>query len=134
MNVWQRIRNFLAPPVFADNEGKTREAGLLNTIVLGLLVTAVPYALSTALFQPEAGSALAVVGAVAAFEVAIFILLRVGQVRLASWIQITALFLIVTFSVATFGGVASPGSVGYVIIILMAGLLVGGPAAFAVTA
>jgi hypothetical protein len=84
--ILRRVGRFLAPPVFDGNEDKTRTARLLHTIVLGLLLTAVPYTLSTAFAQPDPGSALFIVAAVVGFEVAIFTLLRFGWVRQPIWL------------------------------------------------
>ena len=42
--LWMRLRTFLSPPVFPDDEEKTRVAGFLNTILLIVLLMVVAFA------------------------------------------------------------------------------------------
>lgn len=59
----------------------------------------------------------------------VYLLLRKGHVRLASWILVFNLQLLAVAIILTSGGVKSPGFAAFLIIIFFAGLLLGGRAA-----
>ncbi len=60
--MWNKVKQFLAAPVFADNEEKTRVAALLNPLLLSLFVADICGALATLfVFANKVGSGLGVV-------------------------------------------------------------------------
>ena len=44
-DIWSRFRNLLSPPVFPEDEEKTRIADLLNAILLSLLFVGLVFGL-----------------------------------------------------------------------------------------
>ncbi|MBN1485079.1 MAG: methyl-accepting chemotaxis protein, partial [Chloroflexia bacterium] len=122
--VW---RKFLGAPAFEDEE-KSRIARLLHIIVLLLLGLSLPYALSmlfTSQEGPAVGSTLLIVGAVDLLELVVYGFNRCGRVRLAAWLQTLFLWGVISAALWTSGGLYSPGTIGYTIVILMGGLLLG---------
>jgi len=129
-----RLRRLLTPPVFAD-EALTHEAFLLHVILWALIAVPVPYVLITALTAPASlGRALveSLVGEAA--NALLLLLMRRGQVRLASSLQVVAFFAFFTVLAAAGGGVQGPAyMLGYGLTIVIAGVLLGGRGALAVT-
>jgi len=130
MIMFTRIRHFLAAPVFED-EDKTRVAGLLNVISLAVLPLSVVYGIASLFIYPDPVPVLASIGAVILLGLGALSLMRSGRVQLASVSLSFALWGIVTFGVFFFGGVRGPSFSGYFVVILIAGLLLGGRAGIA---
>jgi len=117
------IRRLASPPVFED-EDKTRQARLLNTVALAFLVVSV---VGSLLMVIGAGmlSGLINGAAFALLELAVLFLLRRGRVLLAGIIQTGVLWLIVTaFNVAG-DGLRAPTFSSYILVVLLASLLLG---------
>ncbi len=128
------LGRLLRPPVFAD-EAETHQAFMLHVILWSLVGVPVVYVLLTANVAPE-GLARASVEALAgqAANVALLALLRHGQVRLASALQVVAFFTFFTVLASASSGVHSPAyMLGYGLTIVIAGVLLGGNGALAVT-
>src|SRR5450755_567449 len=87
---------WLRAPVFAD-EAKTHEAFLLNVIVWSMVLVPPPYVLFTLLDTPQFSGRALVQGAFGeAINLALLVLLRKGAIRLASMLQVLALFTFMT--------------------------------------
>ncbi|HOT90660.1 MAG TPA: GAF domain-containing protein [Anaerolineae bacterium] len=83
MQMWDKVKQFLAAPVFADDEEKTRIAALLNPMLLSLFVADIFGALATVfVFAQKLGSGIGVVLIFIAAVVAKLWLQR-GRVRAA---------------------------------------------------
>lgn len=128
------IKDIFTPPVFED-ESKTQQAYLLHMIVWGLVIVPIPYVLFTIFAEPEE---LLRVLAQALFGEGVnfflLLLLRRGAVRAASYIQVIMFWLF--FTVTAFSGDGVRGeayTLGYSLTIIIAGVLLGGRAAFMVT-
>jgi PAS domain S-box-containing protein len=128
--MFTRIRHFLAPPVFED-EDKTRVAGLLNVISLAVLPLSVMYGIASLFIYPDPVPVLAFIGIVVLLGLGALSLMRSGRVRFACVSLSFALWGIVTLGVFDFGGVRGPSFSGYFVVILIAGLLLGGRAGIA---
>ncbi len=126
---------WLRPPVFA-NEAKTHEAFLLHVILWSMVFVPPPYVLFTLLRTPRFSERALIQGLVGeAINGSLLFLLRSGRVRLASIIQVGALFAFMTGTAMTFGGVENPAyQLGYALTIVIAGVLIGIGGAAAVTA
>jgi PAS domain S-box-containing protein len=124
------LKRLLAPPKFKD-EDKTRVAGLLNTILLVTLALSAAYGIASLLIYPDPTLILKFVGAVVVLGSGALLLMRRGYVQFASVSLSLTLWAIVTFGVFVFGGVRGPSLSGYFIVILIAGLLLGGRAGIA---
>ncbi len=122
--MFKRILNHpLVPPVFADDEEKTRVASLLNVIVLASLTGAVFY-LPFAQFEriPYILVAIAVI-------VSVWLVMKHGYIRAASVAMVLGLLAVFVVVVYTGGGLRAPAYSGLMIVILFAGLLLGWRAA-----
>jgi signal transduction histidine kinase len=128
------LGRLLRPPVFAD-EAQTHHAFMLHVILWSLVGVPVVYVLLTAIVAPEGlpGASVEALAGQAA-NVALLALLRHGHVRLASALQVVAFFAFFSVLAATSSGVNSPAyMLGYGLTIVIAGVLLGGNGAFAVT-
>ncbi|HLF75284.1 MAG TPA: PAS domain-containing protein, partial [Anaerolineales bacterium] len=117
--MFRRIRHFLAPHDFAGHEEKTRKAYLLNVMTL----SSIPGILLYVLLAPT--ERLAYVGFAAGVILIAWLAMRRGYVRPASVLLVGGIFCILVISVFTGGGVRAPAYSGFLVVILLAGLLLG---------
>jgi GAF domain-containing protein len=123
------IRKLLTPPVFPEDEDKTRIAGFLNIIAWAgglLIVLASP---GLIYFNETATDRWVSLGLVVAFLALlglVIVLLRSRLVRAASFMLVISIWVSVTALIFLFGGVRSIGSGGYLLVVFIAGLLLGG--------
>lgn len=123
-----RVRRLFSPPTFSGIE-QTQTANLLNALLLIMIGATFAAVLSVPASQNRAGS-LAAIGALLAVEAMAYILLHRGLLR-ASAILLTigSWLILVTLSVITGGFINTP-FVALVVIIAIAGLLLGGRTGF----
>jgi PAS domain S-box-containing protein len=120
-----QVKQILAGPVFAD-EDKTRLASLLNIILLATLAVNLAYSVTLLITIPDPILNLIVNGILFLLELAsLFFLIR-GRIQLASAILVAAMWLYSNFVIFVFGGSQSPAIIVYFLVILIAGLLLGG--------
>ena len=128
------LRTIFAPPVFED-ELKTQQGYLLNVILWVLVSVPIPFVLYSLFIAPENLNR-ALVQSVFGEAVNIFLLviLRRGYVRAASFIQVGAFWFFFTATAITSTGVQSEAyMLGYGLVIAIAGMLLGGWGALAMT-
>ncbi len=132
MSDW--IKTHLAPPVFEDDEDKTRVAALLNTILRAMLIGALLASPLILIASPEAAQVRLIATAVLILlTLALLALTRRGHVRFASAVIVIGVWAIVALAIAGGGGgVRSLGFPGNLIVVVMAGVLLGRRAAVAV--
>lgn len=120
------LRAFFSPPVFEDEE-KNRLAGLLTRILRGVLVGILIIVPTVILLEPDRGpQQTAALGLAAGLiTLGLFALTRRGRVRLVSGLLPSVFLIVVTLVLLTFGGLRSPTVGGYLIIVVIAGLLLG---------
>ncbi len=119
--MWNKIKQFFAPPNVAGDEDRRRLAGLLNTI----LWTELGIVLAAAFLIPFTGVAAAVVpvlGLVLFVAVSLF-LLRAGRVELAGSLFLANLWLAATAILFTSGGLAHQTPSSHFVVLLVAALL-----------
>jgi len=128
------LRRLLAPPVF-DDEAQTQQAFMLHVILWALVLVPVLYLLLNFVVEPAGtGRALAEASAAEAANVFLLWLLRRGRLALACSLQVLAFFTFFTFLAAGGSGVLGPAyMLGYGLTIVIAGALLGGRGALAVT-
>lgn len=124
--MFDTLGSLFAPPVFENDEEKTRTAYLLNIVILGLLVTSATTSVVLTLvvfraFEVRSGIALCF----CLLLIAIYSLMRRGYVQVAVILLILILWGVVTVSLVRLGGVRLPGFTTYLVITLLAGLLLG---------
>lgn len=127
-----RIRQLLAPPVFGEDEEKSRAASLANTILLALIGLITLAALAVVVvMRVYALMGVIYVSMVTPLLVALWVLRR-GHVRAAS-LMITFTLWIVLIGMTYFvGGVMNAGFTTVIIVIIISALLLGGRAGFVV--
>lgn len=121
------LRRFLAPPIFPDDEEKTRSAGFINAIVLTnipILVLFIVIRVVTG--QGEVfGSANIILAGIIAILTIVWFLMRAGRVKIAGYLHITTIWLASTMIALMSGGINSTTFTSYFVVMLMAGLLLG---------
>jgi len=128
--MWHRIRTCLSPPVFSDDEEKTRAASFLNAILLIVLLIVVLFALFTYLMTFRF-SRVAIEFFLVLLSLGILVLMRRGNVRLASILFSSALLIIISIGTYLSGGFQGSTMSAYIGIIIITGLLLGNWAALA---
>lgn len=124
------LKRLLTPPIF-DDPGKTRQAYLLSFILWGLILTPIPYALYAWISNPEtAGRALIQAAFGETVNIILLYLLHRGYVRAAAILQVWLFWLFFTVSGFTSDGVHGEAYLlGYPLVIVIAGILLGSRAA-----
>ncbi len=128
-NLFLRLRRFTSPPVFPDDDEKTRTARLLNTILwttLSLSVLFLLFLFAVPSISPMPGLSDIMVGVVILLQVGTLLRLRSGHVKMASIMLSILLWAVITAGVIIGGGVFSVAFSTYIVIILIIGLLLGG--------
>ena len=124
------ILKFLAPPVFPDDEEKTRAAELLNVILitqalLGLLSLAALLLGRTAPLQTY------IVIVIFVFGMALLqIPMRRGFVKPVAYAAVALFTAALTFSIYTNGTIRAPAIILYTLTIIMSGLIISHQAAY----
>jgi len=124
------FRSLLVPPVF-DDESKTILANRLFNVLHAIIFLSAMFSIPFGLFPTILVSRFTVISA-AVIPLCILLLeiTRRGWIRLASYSLIVLLWVVVTVGAATAGGVRAPIFMGYLVIIVIASLLLGGRAIF----
>ncbi len=128
--MWNKIKQLLKPPVFVEDEEKTRSAALLNAI-LWIFIAVCIVAAFIFLFLPNKWVSLPIV--------TVFILVNLGLVRLvwqgkvstASWLFLAGFWLLMTTVCFFLGGTYSATYWSFVVVVVVAGLLLGETGGFA---
>ena len=124
--MFDRVRRYLTPPVFVDDQEKTRSAAILNAILLTLLaLTTIVVVVLLVTSQLDLMS-LAFIGVIFTLVLAVMFVMRRGYVRAAGGALCFGLWLFETFLIFGSGGVRSPLAVSYVLVTVLGGLLLGG--------
>ena len=121
------LSRFLAPPVFPEDEEKTRSAGFINAIVLTnipILVIFIIIRVATGAGELF-GSANLILAAIIATLSIVWLLMKAGWVRLAGYLHVTTIWLASTMIALLSGGINSTTFTSYFVVMLMAGLLLG---------
>ena len=128
------LKKLLSPPLF-ESEEENHQAFLLHMILWGLVIVPIPYMLYFVIFVPqEAARALYQGGIGEAINIFLLVLLNKGYIRLASRLQVAAFWLFFTISAFTDIGVQGEAYLlGYPLVIVIAGVLLGGRATLFVT-
>jgi methyl-accepting chemotaxis protein len=126
--MWNRIQKVITPPFFEQDEEKTRKARLLNSIVwplLVLVIAATPVMLAIDQNIESRRFTMMVMGAVTPAIVGTILLMRRGHVQAAGALLSFSILIVLTLSLYQYGGIRNTAGTGYLLVILMAGLLMG---------
>ena len=133
----EKIRKFVAPPVFVNDEDKTRVAAMLNTILWSQLVLMVAINILfgvVSLFSEEAPQNLAISFVAIAMFAGMLVLVHQGFIQGISYLLAFAITGIITYSIAQSPTVSPTTLSGLLIPVMMAGLFAGGRGTIVVTA
>ncbi|MGD9048315.1 MAG: hypothetical protein PVF77_09695, partial [Anaerolineae bacterium] len=132
------FRRFLSPPVF-ESEEKTRVARLLNTVLLAFLIASAVITIAAAIFytvQPDPETVFTLLSGIVMtviFGVLLF-LVRRRQVQLVSVLFLSFTWILITVWIFAVSGISSDSSaLVYALLVVLAGLLLGGRAAMIMT-
>lgn len=120
------IRKYLAPPVFPEDEDKTRSAFYINIIVLVSIGVLFLFFLARIAQgnSPFGLSSLILLGLIIGLIV-VWVLMKNGAVRLAAAIHIGMIWTASTVLALNGSGVRGTGFTSYFVVMLLAGLLLG---------
>ncbi|MFZ6029715.1 MAG: GAF domain-containing protein [Chloroflexota bacterium] len=125
----KRFRRLVAPPVFDGDEAKTHTARVLSLIVWCSSPVFVLLSIAVLLSRwPVIASSL--VTAMVLATVAALVALRAGYVRWTSYAFMFFLWLVCVVLVCLTGGIFNPQTLGFLVLILAVGLLLGMQAAW----
>ena len=122
--MWARVRKILSPPVFPEDDEKTRVASFLNTILLIVVLIVILFASLTFIITFDFGRILIELFIVL-MSLGILFLMHRGHVRLASIVFSSALLIIVSIGTYLSGGFGGTTMSAYIGIIIITGLLLG---------
>ena len=120
--MWERIKQFSQPPVFSSDQAKTRQARMLNDIlIVNMLAVLAAFAIALVSSAPP------IVPIFISFYELILLGLKIwmkhGYVTPACYVLVLLFFAGVTAIDAAFGTVFSPISGYYILAIVITGLL-----------
>lgn len=121
----QRLQKYLAPPVFPEDDEKTRVAALLNVILVVFISLSLFSALLGPFLYPEPLTSWLAVGVMVLLRHGLLSMMRRGQVAMASLSLLMMLWVISTILMLLSGGMNGPHMVTYITTVLVAGLLLG---------
>jgi len=126
------IRNWLNHPVFAKDENKTRTALTLQAILMISLVGAPIYSVLLLVVAPGETQNPASAFLTTPFTLGLLYIMRRGFVYLASVLLVSLAWLNLTAAAVMEGsGISGASLQGYILIVIVAGLLIGWRASFA---
>ncbi len=121
-----KLGSLFASPIFTDDEAKTRNASVLNTLLLSLILGLMLIGFVVQFKRPYVFILLLIL------TIAVWLIMHRGHVRLASFFIVAGLSILFTFIVPTTGGVRAVTYGGFLVVILLSGLLLGRRAAIAI--
>jgi signal transduction histidine kinase len=126
MEVIKLLRKWFAPPVFPEDEEKTRIAGLLHIITYIILGLVLLFSVPALIMTPSLERILAELILVG-LGIGMIYLLRHGYVKLSGYLLSFALWLVITWiTYAYSGGFSGSTMSSYFGIVMIAALLLGG--------
>jgi len=126
--MWASLRKYISSPVYAGDEEKSRKARYLNSILLAsivLLALFLPFIAGSDFISSQTlfGPSTAVISFLLAVMVGLFVLMRFGFINQASIILVVLTWLALTVQDYSAAGIRDTIYMGYILIILLAGLL-----------
>jgi GAF domain-containing protein len=126
MNTLTRIKSFLAPPFFPEDEAKSQLASSISIIVPPVVLAMLVFLVIR--FRQGIGPfdiSNVILAGIGIILITVWVLMKLGYVRLAGHINIGALWVAITFLALTSSGIRGTGFAGYFVVMLLAGLLLG---------
>jgi GAF domain-containing protein len=133
MSAQNKSRRFFSPPVFPDDENKTRSAYYLSVIVPVAIFTMLVLMITRIRRGGDlVDTSILILTGLAGILLLAWVVVRMGAVRLACYITITGLCIASTYLALSANGIRGVAFVSYFVVMLLAGLLLGGWAALGV--
>lgn len=120
--MFSRLQSILAPPTFPDDEIKTRQARLLNVVLLLMLAVLPLLMLGDWLGKSSIWAALLDIPAFGICLLWLYLMHR-GHVKMVGYGLMISMFILLTAGIVTMGTIRSPDTAGYLVIIVIVGLL-----------
>jgi len=135
--MWTWLRRLLAVPTFEDEE-EARVAALLGTIALTLTASIVVFAIVTLILYGLPADLLgwstpAVEAIVVAFSLGALFLIRRRILQPVSWTFCLVLWAVTTFALYNYGGLLDAMIGGYLLVVILAAITLGGRGILALT-
>ena len=126
--MFTNIRKKIAPPIFPEDEEKTRSASLLNAILLIVILMVTLFSILAYSLTPTLDRILIELILILV-AVVVYFLMRLGRVRLASILFSISLLIIVSVGTFFSGGFRGSTLGAYIGLIIITGILIGNQAA-----
>lgn len=126
MTTLRTLRKILSPPVFPDDENKTRLAYYISIIVpaiLPILVVFLYLRIRQGIGPLDISNL--ILAAIGLILIIFWAAMKSGAVQLAGYFIIAAIWIASTFLALTGGGIRGSGFISYFVVMLLAGLLLG---------
>jgi len=120
-----RLKQLSAPPVFANDEDKTRIASILNVVLWSLLAATLAYAFLAPIDPTLVWRRVFIIGPLLALLLWVRALMLRGHVRLAGFMTVFGLWLTFALGMRLGGGFSNPSFIGFLVVVVAAGLLLG---------
>jgi PAS domain S-box-containing protein len=118
------LSSFMFPPIF-DDPDRTYQARLLHTIILTILVGVVLFTAAFLVINPTSLERLFFILVLVPLLVTLRILLNKGQVKRVAYLVVSIIWIMITLTVLTGGGIRAPGIPAYTAVVALAGLVLG---------
>jgi GAF domain-containing protein len=130
------LQRFFSPPVFEDDEEKNRSAALLSPILLGTILLLSIFFIIRLIANIHAitTSTTIFLGFLILLSAALLFILRRGYTRLAAFIFVSVGWTALTVQATLISGLRDSAVIGYVVIVIASGLLIGLRASIGYTA
>lgn len=119
-----KIRQFVAPPQFPEDDDKARVANLLNTLLWSLLVLFLVLTISAAFLTSDLTAPISF-GMVVIVSLLPLYLLRRRYVEVASWFVVAFFFAATSAAVVLISGLTLGSVAALLVLVVLAGLLLG---------
>lgn len=117
------LKRIIAPPIF-DDEDKTRIAAQLNLILWTFAAIVVAVGIDVPfLFRTQASVIVAVLGGLLLLTLGMLLLMHRGRVRLAGGLFSLGMWVLYALLILGSGGLTSPVSLTWIVVVIIAGLL-----------
>src|SRR5262245_3865245 len=111
------IKRFFFPPIFADDEEKTRAAGFINVIVLSNIPILILFIIARISTGAEFfGIANMILLAIIAILTIVWFLMKAGWVRLAGYLHVTTIWLASTMIALNGSGIRGTAFMSYFVV------------------
>ncbi|MFO7536533.1 MAG: ATP-binding protein [Chloroflexota bacterium] len=122
--LWTTLKNLFRPPVFEEDEEKTRVAKLLHVILITVMALVMLFSVPAYVMTPEIGRILIEI-ILAGWSIFMLVLLHRGRVRLTAFLFSFTLWLTVSYGTYEAGGFHGSIMSAYLGIIVIVALLLG---------